>query len=62
MVRRIRIVLRALAATVAFALFVWYRAVLAVPAIKRRKTARRSARGAQLTARDRVPDRYRAES
>lgn len=58
-VRRIKLVLRVIAGTIAFAAYVWYRAVLAVPRVRRRKAARRAARGALLTARGRRPERSR---
>lgn len=40
---RIRTILRALAALTAWSAYVWYRAVLSVPAVRRRKAARRAA-------------------
>ena len=40
---RIRTILRALAALTVYSAYVWYRAVLAAPAVKRRKAARRAA-------------------
>jgi len=47
MLMLVRRILRALAAVVAFALYVWYRAVRRAPAVKRRKAARRRARRSQ---------------
>jgi hypothetical protein len=43
----VRRILRVFAALLAFALYVWYRAVREAPAIKRRKAARRRARRSQ---------------
>ena len=48
MLARVKLVLRAAAALVAFLLYVWYRAVLAVPGVRRRKRARRVERRANL--------------
>jgi hypothetical protein len=42
----IRRILGFVAVTIAALLHVWYRAVLAAPAVKRRKAARRAARNA----------------
>lgn len=42
MVARIKLLLKSLAALVVFGVYVWYRAVLEAPAVKRRKAVRRS--------------------
>ena len=42
---QIRRVLKVLAAALAFGAYVWYAAVRNVPAVRRRKVARRRARG-----------------
>jgi len=48
MLARVKLVLRALAALVAFLLYVWYRAANAVPLVRRRKRVRRTVRRASL--------------
>ncbi len=40
----VRRILQALGATLAFAVYVWFAAVRAAPAVRRRKAARRTAR------------------
>jgi hypothetical protein len=42
----VRRILKLVAATLALAAYVWFAAVRAAPAVKRRKAARRKARGA----------------
>jgi hypothetical protein len=54
---RVKLVLKALAGTLAFLLYVWFKAVRSAPPVKRRKRARR-ARGGPLGIRrpDRSPE------